>query len=274
VTPSFFATLNVPIVQGRNYTPADRPGALPVAIVNRAFAQKFFKNADPIGRRIRIGQSKSKNPWLTIVGISGDIFTGDQNEPTGPIIFQPFAQARTTFAYISARTSGPPMSMTQSVRDAVAAINPDIPLYWLQTLDSAIAEEFWFVRIFGTMFVIFGVVALFLASVGLYAVTAYSVSQRTQEIGVRMALGAQASQVLWLILRSATAQLAIGLAIGLAGAIGVGRLLQSLLVQTGASDPITLAGITTLLSIVSIVACVWPARRATRLDPIHALRYE
>jgi putative ABC transport system permease protein len=272
VTPSFFATLNVPIVQGRNFTTADRPGALPVAIVNKAFAQKFFKNTNPIGRRIRIGQSKSKNPWLTIVGISGDVFTGDQDEPTGPIIFQPFAQARTTFAYISARTAGPPMSVTQSVRDAVAAINPDIPLYWLQTLDSAIAEQFWFVRIFGTMFVIFGAVALFLASVGLYAVMSFSVSRRTREVGIRLALGAQAGNVIRMIFGQGLMQLTIGMGLGLAMALGIAQLLKVILFQVQPRDPAIFGGVVAVLLGVGLLACFVPARRATSIDPLVALR--
>ena len=272
VSPGFFATLNVPIVEGRGFTVADRADALPVAIVNKAFVQKFFKHTDPIGRRIRIGQSKSKNPWLTIVGVSGDVFTGDQDEPTGPVIFQPFAQARTTFVYVSARTAGPPLALTQGVRETIASINQDIPLYWVQTLDSAIGEQFWFVRVFGTMFVIFGGVALFLASVGLYAVMSFSVSRRTREVGIRLALGAQAGNVIRMIFGQGLAQLTIGMILGLAFALGIARLLKVVLFQVQPRDPVIFGGVAAVLLAIGLLACFVPARRATSIDPLLALR--
>ena len=272
VTPNFFATLDVPIVDGRGFTVADRPGNLAVAIVNKTFAQKFFKNASPIGRRIRIGQSKSENPWLTIVGVSGDVFTGDQDEPTGPVIFQPFAQARTSFVYVAARTAGPPLNITPSVREAVTSVNQDIPLYWVQTLDSAIGEQFWFVRVFGTMFVIFGGVALFLASVGLYAVMSFSVSRRTREVGIRLALGAQAGNVIRMIFTQGLTQLVIGMTVGLAFALGIARLLKVVLFQVQPRDPMIFGGVVAVLLGVGLLACFVPARRATSIDPLLALR--
>jgi putative ABC transport system permease protein len=272
VTPSFFKTLDVPIVDGRGFTVADRPGALPVAIVNKAFVQKFFKTASPIGRRIRIGQSKSTNPWLTIVGVSGDVFTGDQDQPVGPVIFQPFAQSRTTFVYLSARASGPPLNLTASVRETVSSLNQDIPLYWVQTLDAAIGEQFWFVRVFGTMFVIFGGVALFLASVGLYAVMSFSVSRRTREVGIRLALGAQAGNVIRMIFGQGLTQLAIGMTLGLALAFGIARLLRVILFQVQPRDPVIFGGVVAVLLGVGLLACFVPARRATAIDPLVALR--
>jgi ABC-type antimicrobial peptide transport system permease subunit len=142
------------------------------------------------------------------------------------------------------------------------------------TMDQQLAQQRWPFRVFGSMFAIFALIALALSAVGLYAVTAYSVAQRTQEIGVRMALGAQAAQVLWLILRRSIAQMAIGLTLGIAGALGVSKLLSSVLFQTGSRDPALLAGIVSLLIVVSTSACLWPARRATRLDPVNALRNE
>jgi putative ABC transport system permease protein len=152
--------------------------------------------------------------------------------------------------------------------------SPDLAMSNIQTMDESLAQQRWFARVFGTMFSVFAGIAIVLAAVGLFAVTAYSVTQRTQEIGVRMALGAQARQVSWLILRRGLIQLAIGLVFGLAGAFRVGRLLKSLLFQTGSADPITLASITLLLIAVAISACLWPAWQATRLNPVTALRYE
>jgi putative ABC transport system permease protein len=172
------------------------------------------------------------------------------------------------------RAPGEPGRITAIVREEMRAVEPDLPLFGILTMDQSLAQQRWPFRVFGSMFAIFALIALVLSAVGLYAVTAYSVTQRTGEIGVRMALGAQPKQVLWLVLRRGLLQLAIGLPIGVAGAFGVGRLLQSLLVQTSARDPVTVASITAVMIGVSIAACFWPARRATRLDPVSALRYE
>ena len=153
-------------------------------------------------------------------------------------------------------------------------LEPDLPLFNIQTMDQRLAQQRWPFRVFGSMFPTFALIALVLSGVGLYAVTAYSVTQRTREIGLRVALGARPGQVQWLILRLALWQLAIGLLIGVAGALGVGQLLHSLLVQTSPTDPTTLVSIVALLMSVAVLACLWPARRAARLDPMVALRYD
>jgi ABC-type antimicrobial peptide transport system permease subunit len=162
----------------------------------------------------------------------------------------------------------------QSLREAMRLVDPDLALFNPRTVDEILAQGRFFLRLSSVMFGTFAVVALVLAAVGLYAVTAYSVTQYTRDIGVRMVLGAQSGQVIWLFLRRAFVQLAIGLVIGLAGAVGVGRLLQSFLVQMSGRDPVTLIGITALLIVVALLACVWPARYATQLDPLAALRHE
>jgi putative ABC transport system permease protein len=172
------------------------------------------------------------------------------------------------------RTVGEPALATTAVREEVRALDPDLPLFGIRTMDESLAQQRWPFRIFGTMFAMFAVIALVLSAVGLYAITAYSVTQRTQEIGVRMALGARPPQVWWLVVSGTFLQLAIGLTIGMAGAFGVGQLLRTLLVGTTASDPLTLGSIALLFVVVSLAACFWPARRATRLDPVQALRYE
>jgi len=174
------------------------------------------------------------------------------------------------------RSQGEPGAMASLVRAEVRAIDPDLPVFGVQTMDQRLALQRWPFKVFGIMFATFAAIALVLSAVGLYAVTAYSVTQRTQEVGVRMALGAQPQQVIWLFLRRACVQLAIGLTLGAAGAIGMGTLLEktTLLVQTSGQDPVTLLSITALLAAVAIAACLWPARRATRLDPLVALRHE
>jgi predicted permease len=272
VTPGFFAMLRTPVLSGRAFSTADRAGAVPVAIVNSAMVAKFFKGASPIGKRIRVGRSDPSNPWLTIVGVVGNTFTGDPDDAMGAAIFQPFAQAPSTFVYVAARTTAAPLALSQSVRDVVNSLNPDIPLYWVETLEEAISQPLWFIRVFGTMFMIFGFVALFLASVGLYAVMSFSVSRRTREVGIRMALGAQARNVVGLIFGQGAVQLAVGMTLGLAMALGISRLLRVVLFQVEPRDPMVFGGVTAVLVIVGLLACFIPASRATRVDPLVALR--
>jgi predicted permease len=275
----YFETLGLQLARGRAFDDVDGTAGHDTAIVNQRFVSMFFEREDPIGRRIRLinevpaGAPAAAPVTVTIVGVAPTVRQRNFQEALpDPVVYIPMRSQSPPFAALLLRSSGDPASLTPAVREVVRAIDPDLPLFGIQTMDQQLAQNRWQFTVFGTMFGVFALIALMVSAVGLYAVTAYSVSQRTQEIGVRMALGAQASQVLWLILRSATVQLGVGLAIGLAGAFGVGRLLQSLLVQTGASDPVTLIGITALLTTVSITATVWPARRATRLDPVHALR--
>ena len=172
------------------------------------------------------------------------------------------------------RGRGEPGALTSAVREAVQATDPDQPVFGVQTMEQTLAQQRWPYRVFGTMFTIFAFIALLLSSVGIYAVTAYSVTQRTQEIGVRMALGARAGQVSWLVLRQGLVQLVIGLVLGTAGALLAAPVLQTLLVQIKPTDPITLAGIGLLFTAVTVCACLIPARRATKLDPLTALRIE
>ena len=251
------------------------------AIVNQRFAAMHFGGDDPIGRRIKLMPDGPAPPgapepvWMTVVGISPTIRQRNfQDAQPDPVVYVPLRAQAPSFAMLIIKAQRDAASLTSLAREEVRAIDPDLPLFGILTMDQLLAQQRWPFRVFGTMFAIFAVIALALSAVGLYAVTAYSVSQRTQEIGVRMALGAQAPQVWWLILRRSIVQMAIGLAIGIGGALGVGKLLESVLVQTGTRDPVTLMSIVALLVLVSIAACFWPARRATRLDPVNALRYE
>jgi putative ABC transport system permease protein len=204
----------------------------------------------------------------------GNVFTGDNEKPIAPAIIQPFAQSRVNFAWISARTSGPPMTITASVRQAVQSVNQDIPLYWVDSYEHQIAQQVWFVRVFGTMFMIFGFVALFLASVGLYAVMSFSVSRRIREVGIRMALGARTADVVRMIFRQGLVQLVVGMSLGLLFATGMGQLLKAILFQVQPRDPSIFVGVAAVLTLVGLAACFVPALRATRVDPLVALRSE
>ena len=282
ISNGYFDTLHVPVVRGRAFLEGDGTPGHEAAIVNQRFVAMHFRGEDPIGQRITLVDSQpgSIDPAVpslpaAIVGVVPSIRQAGRNDPEpDPVVFLPYRVDSQRFAVLLVRGTGDPTSLTSVVRDEMRALEPDLPLFDIRTLDDSLAQQRWPFRIFGTLFTVFAIIALMLSAVGLYAVTAYSVSQRTQELGVRMALGALPTQVLWLVLRRGLIQLAIGLPLGIAGAFGVGKLLESLLVQTTARDPLTIVSITVLLVIVSIVACIWPARRATRLDPVSALRYE
>ena len=213
--------------------------------------------------------------WLTIAGVAPNIRQSRLRDPeTDPVVYVPHRTESPRAGVLIVRTPSDPAGVTALVRDTMRVLEPDLPLFNIQTLDQQLAEQRWEFQTFGTMFATFALIALVLSAVGLYAVTAYSVTRRTQEIGLRVALGARPGQVQWLILRLALGQLALGLTIGIAGAFGVGQLLQSLLVQTSPTDPTTLLSIVALLLSVAVAACLWPARRAARLDPMMALRHE
>jgi putative ABC transport system permease protein len=275
ITPSFFEAFGVALVQGRAFGSEDREGSVPVAIVNQSLARRHFPDGDAVGSRIRPGEPDSDRPWLTIVGVAPDLhMSGAQNEePEG--FYTPLAQdAGVRFMSIAARTAGPPTQLTPRVRGAVSAVDPDIPIYWVRTLAEGIAGDLWFFRVFGTIFMVMGFVALFLAAIGLYGVMAFSVSRRTREMGVRMALGAQRDDVVHLVMRQGFAQLAIGLAVGLAAAWGVSVLLTGFLFGVSPRDPTTFVSIVAVLVLAGTIASWVPALRATRVDPVVALRYD
>jgi predicted permease len=280
ISAGYFDTLGVRLQRGRSFTDADGTPGHEAAIVNQRFVTMHFPGEDPLGRRIRLTDStpQAQPPPpvdATIVGIVPTVRQRNFSEPDpDPVVYLPYRADPQRFMFLVVRGSGEAGRLTALVREEMRLVEPDIPLFRIQTMDELLAQQRWPLRVFGSMFAMFAVIALILSAVGLYAVTAYSVTQRTAEIGVRMALGAQPGQVMWLVLRRAIVQLAIGLPLGIAGAFGVGQLLQTLLVQTSSRDPVTIASIALLMIVVSLAAGFWPARRATRLDPVSALRYE
>lgn len=276
VTPGFFEMFGTRVMSGRDLARSDTADSLPVAVVNQSFARKHLPGGDPLGRRIRVGRSSTDQPWLTIVGVVPDFYIGDldgeEKNPDG--FYVPLAQDALNFMSIAIRAQGPPLALTSMVRGEVTALDPNLPIYFVRSMPQVIQRNTWFYGVFGSLFMIFGFAALFLASVGLYGVMAFSVSSRTQEIGVRMALGAQARDVLTLIMRQGVIELAIGLFLGLGLAAGLSRMLKILLFEVEPWDPAIFGYIVAVLAATCIVACLVPAQRAMRVDPMEALRYE
>jgi putative ABC transport system permease protein len=255
---------------------------MPVAIVNRRFASTAWPGEDPVGKRVRLFDGKMPDAWRTIVGVASNIV---QNDRTGqafdPIVYIPFHQRPTLDMALIARTYVAPGSLRAALRREIEVVAPDLvigsglgSIEGPKTLTESLAFNYWSNGVNGALFLIFAATALLLASVGLYAVVAHSVGERTQEIGVRIAIGATTRDVLSLVLAQGMRPVGIGLAIGLTASFGVTPLLQSQLVRVSAIDPLTLAITTLVLVVAALVGCAVPARRAMRVDPVVALRHD
>jgi hypothetical protein len=272
----YFETLDLRLLRGRTFIDTDGAAGHESVIVNQRFVTMFFPNDDPIGRRIRLTtlNSPATAPpvWGTIVGVSPTV-RQQYFQDIDPVVYFP-DRAEAADVTLIVRSESAPGALTPLIRAGVYGLDPDIALNAIIPLEEMMTGSRWGHRVFGGMLTVFALIALALAAVGLYAVTAYAVVQRTQEIGVRMALGAQAGAVVWLVVKRTMLPVGIGLGLGVAGALGVGGLLRNFLIQTSPTDPATLVGIAVLLVGVSSAACFFPARRATRLDPVAALRYE
>lgn len=278
VGPRFLETLGLAVIQGRSLAPSDSAPGQEGTVVNQRFAARFFPNGDAIGRRIRFTVPTGRTgPWLTIVGISRTLPSFVRAEETEPVAYVPLdadvRQPRTMSLIVRGTDRHMDMKpLISAAREPVAGLDPNLPIFATQTLDNAVAMGRNSTRLIGSWFVTIAVIALVLAAVGLYAITAHGVSQRTQEIGVRMALGAQTTQVLWLFMRRAITQLVLGVAIGIAGTLAVGRLMTAFIRDTNPRDPLTLGLVCTVLILVMLSASAWPARKAARVDPVEALR--
>jgi putative ABC transport system permease protein len=274
VNPGYFQTLGIPIRQGRALASSDRTGSAPAAVVNMAFVRRFLSNEDALGRRFRRSQ---RDPWINIVGIAGDVRRGGKAAPLNPQVY--LAAAQTTLypvrlADFAVRAAGDPRVLLMAIQKQVWAIDKDQPVTNVKTLDEVISDSVAQRRFQMLLLLLFAGLALFLALVGVYGVAGYSVSQRTAEIGVRIALGAQGSDILLLVLRQTMLVVGGGIAIGAAGAYYLSRYIASLLFSVKPSDPLTYLALAMLLIATTLVACYIPARRACAVDPTVALRYE
>lgn len=272
VSPDYFRTLQIPLLSGRLYDERDRAGSPKVAIVNQAFAQRYFPAGDSVGKRIAFGCEKDL--CTTIVGVVGNVKQESITADVTPEIFVPFGQMPMNGITLFVRTKGDPANLAQALRSEVFAIDKNQPVYDVQTLDQRVLQTIAVSRSLMLLFSGFAFVALVLACVGTYGIISYSVSQRTREIGIRMALGARAIDVLRMVLKNGMTLVLAGIVIGIAGALALTRFLTTLLFGVTPTDTFTFVVVSVALICVAVVACLIPARRATKVDPLEALRYE
>jgi predicted permease len=282
ISPDYFRVMKIALQQGRVFTDADSSAAPPVAIVNEAFMRRFFSGQQPLAQRLSIGRGLN-DPVRQVVGVVGDIKQSGLDAPPPPMVFVPIPQMSDrlmasvrafTFAHFTVRTAVAPASLSAAIKREIAALDATLPLSQIYSMEEITARSIATPRFNMLLLGLFAVLGLLLAGVGIYGVMSYAVAQRTNEIGIRLALGARGGDVIWLILSQGLTLALLGAALGLAGAYGLTRLMKSLLFSVSTTDPLTFAVIALLLVGVALVACYLPARRATKVDPLVALRYE
>ena len=271
ITPDYFKTMRIPLLRGRDFTDRDDLAAPPVVIVNETMARTVWPAEDAVGKRVKVPQAKD---WATVVGVVGDTKSRTATEPARPQIYIPHYQAPLIFSSLVARTAVPPLGVAADVRKAIWAVDKDQPMWAVAPLDAIVSRTFGSTRFLASLLGVFAGVALLLAAVGIYGVMSYAVTERTHEIGIRMALGASADRVLREIVGRGLALTAVALVIGVAGGAALGRLARGVLFGVGPNDPATFAIAAGLLTLVSLAACFLPARRASRVDPVVALAEE
>jgi putative ABC transport system permease protein len=279
-SPKFFETIGARIIAGRDFGSQDRDSSLRVAIINQHMAQRYWPDGKAVGRRIRFGRStnqqvdSTQTPWITVVGVVGDMRRTGVDMPVRDEVFFPYAQNVSPSALVVVRTATDPMSMVPQFRQAVRELDRDQPIGTIRTMDQILSGLIAQRRFSMTLVAGFAVLALALALIGAYGVTSYLVAQRTREIGVRVALGADPGRISRLIVREGMVVAGAGVAVGIVGAIATTRLASSLLYGVSARDPITIGTVAVTLLIVSALANYIPARRASRVDPLLALRQD
>lgn len=281
VTPGYFTALGIPLRKGRLFTDDDRLGSQPVAVIDENLAREYWPDQDAVGKRI---QHNSRDPWSTIIGVVGHIrfnqLAGEESSSEGSqasskgVYYFSIYQAQAPYGFLIARSAGNPKALAGVIRRAVRDEDANQPVSDAKTMDARIAESLGPQRFVSNLLGVFAALAILLASVGLYGLVSYSVTQRTNEFGIRMALGAERSDVLSLVLRQGARLALAGIVAGIAAGLLLMRALQSVLYGVSATDPASFLGATALLAIVTLVACYIPARRAMRIDPMAALRYE
>ena len=290
ISPGYFKAMGIPILKGRDFDERDtkaqsapqlavRDGGMPsvstgVTIIDERLAREYWPDEDPIGKRIRFGPPEDNEPWHTIVGVAGEVKHERLDASTRKSVYLPFAQMPIGGSSIVVRTSGQPGNLISAVRAQVKELDPDLPITRMMPMGEIVARSVWQPRLYTALFGVFAAVALILATVGIYGVMSYAVTQRTREIGLRMALGADRKDVMKLVVGHGVVITAIGIGAGLGAAVGLTRLMSSLLFGVTATDPLTFAAVSVVLAGVALGACFVPALRAAKVDPMIALRYE
>ena len=274
ITPNYFGAIGITLLTGRDFTNADARDAAKVTIIDERLAREYWPNESPLGKRIRFGPPEDNEPWHTIVGVVGEVKHESLNLTRRKSVYLPHAQISIGGMALAVRTRAYPESLAAAIRDQVKELDPNQPVTAVRTMSEVISRSVWQPRLYAILFGVFAAVALLLASVGIYGVMSYTVAQRTHEIGIRMALGAGRGDVLRLVITQGMWLVLVGVGIGVLASLALTRLMQSLLFGVGATDPVTFAGVTVLLAAAALIACYVPARRATKVDPMIALRYE
>lgn len=274
ISPAYFRTLEIPLTHGRLFSEQDAATSLRVVIINEALARRYFPNEDPLGKQLKLGRYGEQNPLHTIIGVVGNVKDIGMEREFDPTFYYPFTQTSIRSGALLARTQGDPLLLTSPVRNAVLAVDPEQPLTRPRTLALAIADSVTQQRLNLILLGIFSGLALILAAIGIYGVMAYSVTQRTHEIGIRLALGAKRGDVLKLVVGQGMLLATLGISIGLVGAFFLTRLMETLLFGVTPTDPVTFGCIALLLLGIALCACWIPAQRATKIDPLAALRHE
>lgn len=273
-SPGYFSAVGTPLLRGRDFLESDTSDSTPVVVIN-TMANKFWPGEEPVGKQVGLGSSRF--PLMTIIGIVADVKRLSLRESPGPEMYVPYTQKvypSMQIMHVVLRSTNDAASVTGSVREAIDKLDPDLPMAKVTTLTNLVDNSLAQPRFSMLLLSAFGVIALLLACLGMYGVISYSVAQRTQEIGIRLAVGARPRQLLAMILGQGARLAGLGIAIGILAALAVTRIMSSFLYGVRASDPITFAGVTLLLIVVALLACYLPARRATRVDPLIAIRYE